>query len=152
MHSFTSSSPCSWPSPGWCSLSHQYVNGGAGLDLRPRDLAKFGQLMLQRGWSADRVVVPAVWVDEAVTRRFSWTIPAGPISHVSYGFLWWVDVDHHAYFAWGHGGQFIYVVPSKELVVVATTAWRGASQDVGADRLADLALGVIVDGVLPTVH
>lgn len=136
----------------WEPATGGYVNGGAGLDLRPRDMARFGQLFLQDGWSGSRAVVPAPWVEEATVRRFTWTIPEGPIEHVTYGYLWWIDVDHDAWFAWGHGGQFVYVVPSKELVVVTTTEWRNVSQDIGVDALHALVLSLIVDGVLPTVH
>lgn len=136
----------------WEPATQGYVNGGAGLDVTPRDLARFGQLALQAGWSGSRAVVPGAWLDEATVRRFGWTVAAGPIEHVSYGYLWWVDLDHDAYFAWGHGGQFVYVVPSLDLVVVTTTQWRGLSGDIGADALHALVLGLIVDGVLPTVH
>lgn len=136
----------------WEPATQGYVNGGAGLDLTPRDMARLGQLFLQKGWSDGRVVIPGPWVDEATVRRFSWSIPAGPIQHVTYGYLWWIDVDRGAFFAWGHGGQFVYVVPALDLVVVTTTEWRGLSQDIGADALHALVLGLIVDGVLPTAH
>ena len=136
----------------WEPVADGYVNGGSGLDLRPRDLARFGQLLLQDGWSGHRRIVPRGWVNEATGRRFSWTVSSGPVEHLSYGYLWWIDVDHAAYLAWGYGGQFIYVVPELDLVVVATTDWSGVSADVGAEALAAMSLGVIVDGILPTVH
>ena len=128
----------------WEAMGDAEANGGAGLDLRPRDLARLGQLFIQDGWSGDRRILPDGWVEEATRPYFSWTSSAGP-THVSYGYLWWVDVDHDAYLAWGYGGQFIYVAPDRDLVVVATTDWRsGAPAD-----LSYQALGVIVNGVLP---
>ena len=136
----------------WESFSSGRVNGGAGIDLRPRDLARIGQLFLQRGWSGGTSIVPSPWIDEATQRRFSWTVPAGPIAQVSYGFLWWVDVDNDAYFAWGFAGQFVYVVPSLDLVVVATTDWRGVRDDVGNVPLQEAVLDIIVNGVLPAVR
>jgi len=125
-----------------------HVNGGAGLDLRPRDLARIGQLFLQDGWSGDERVLPAGWVDEATRRRYAWTSDAGP-TNVSYGYLWWTDEAHEAYFAWGYGGQFIYVAPARDLVVVATTEWgQIEGQAIPADLSAQV-LRVIVEGVLP---
>ena len=136
---------------GWEELSEGYVNGASGIDLRPRDLARIGQLYLQEGWSGDRSVLPGPWVDEATTRRFSWTVPDGPIQRVTYGFLWWIDLDNGAYFAMGYGGQFLYVVPRLDLVVVATTDWHGVHLDIGAAALQEAVLNIIVNDVLPAV-
>jgi CubicO group peptidase (beta-lactamase class C family) len=120
------------------------ANGGAGLDLRPRDLARLGQLFLQDGWSGTDRILPDGWVSQATTRYYDWIERSGP-THVSYGFLWWTDEDHDAYMAWGYGGQFIYVAPDRDLVVVTTTRWwQGAPAD-----LAQQVLDVIVNGVVP---
>src|ERR1043166_8080203 len=56
----------------WEPLDRGTVNGGAGIALRGRDLLKFGQLFLQRGWSGERSVVPEAWVDEATRPQFAW--------------------------------------------------------------------------------
>ncbi len=124
------------------------VNGGAGLDLRPRDLARLGQLFLQDGWSGGRRILPAGWVEEATTRRYGWRDSAGP-TDVSYGYLWWTDVDHAAFMAWGYGGQFVYVAPERDLVVVATTEWGLVDGKGIPAGLSAKVLGVIVNGVLP---
>jgi len=127
---------------------HGHVNGGAGLDLRPRDLARIGQLFLQDGWSGNERVLPAGWVEEATRRRYPWTSDAGP-TNVSYGYLWWTDEDHDAHFAWGYGGQFVYIAPARDLVVVATTEWgQIEGRAIPADLSAQV-LRVIVEGVLP---
>src|SRR5213076_490217 len=132
----------------WESLDRGTVNGGAGIALRGRDLLKFGQLFLQRGWSGDRSVVPEAWVDEATRPQFAWRRTFGPLSRVTYGMLWWVsDATPAAFYAWGYGGQFVYVVPSRDLVVVATTDWNGLSE-VTPQALADQALGVIGNDVV----
>lgn len=127
----------------WEALPGGRVNGGSGIDLRPRDLARIGQLMLQEGYSGNRIVIPSGWVREATATRFGWSVQVGPLSRVSYGFLWWTDLDRGAFFAWGYGGQFVYVDPGEEIVVVTTTDWRGISGETGPRPLEEAALDVI---------
>jgi CubicO group peptidase (beta-lactamase class C family) len=132
----------------WEVLDRGTVNGGSGIDLRGRDLLKLGQLYLQRGFSADRSVVPADWVSATTAPQFGWRDDYGAQHRVTYGMLWWVsDETPAAYFAWGYGGQFVYVVPSRDLVVVATTEWRGLTETTPL-ALAEEVLGVIVDDVV----
>ena len=133
----------------WEDLGAGSVNGGAGLDLRPRDLARLGQLVLQEGWSGERLLVPSAWIEEATVPRFDALGGRGPIDRLSYGFLWWLDEENDAYFAWGYGGQFLYVVPRLGMVVVATTEWRGLSGDGGEEQLEDVVLNIIVERLLP---
>lgn len=128
----------------WEPMGDSDANGGAGLELRPRDLARLGQLFLQDGWSGTNRVLPDGWVSQATTPYYTWASAAGP-THVSYGFLWWTDEDHDAYMAWGYGGQFIYVAPDRDLVVVATTRWWDGAPADQATRVLD----VIVNGVVP---
>ena len=136
----------------WESLTDGRVNGGSGIDLRPVDLARLGQLMLQEGWSGSRPVLPSVWVREATRPRFAWTTDVGPVQSATYGYLWWVDLDRDAYFAWGFGGQFVYVHPGEQLVVVATTNWRGVRADGGPGSLEDAVMGIVIEGVLGAVR
>jgi CubicO group peptidase (beta-lactamase class C family) len=132
----------------WEVLDRGTVNGGSGIDLRGRDLLKLGQLYLQRGFSADRSVVPADWVSATTAPQFDWRNDYGAQHRVTYGMLWWVsDAAPAAYFAWGYGGQFVYVVPSRELVVVATREWRGLTETTPIG-LAEEVLGVIVEDVV----
>lgn len=125
------------------------VNGGSGIDLRPRDLARFGQLLLQAGRSGDRRVLSKGWVDLATAPTYDWSARAGPVQEATYGYLWWIDRERDAFFAWGYGGQFVYVVPSRALVVVATTEWRYLSQDGGSGPLENAVLDIIVNGIVP---
>jgi len=136
----------------WEELSSGYVNGGSGLDLRPRDLAKFGQLYLQEGWSDQRSLIPAEWISRSTDVSVGNLGSVGPIQRLSYGFLWWLDLDRSAFFAWGFGGQFVYVAPHLDLVVVATTDWRGVTQDIGNQALQARVLSLIIDAVLPAAR
>ncbi len=136
----------------WESLDRGTVNGGAGIALRGRDLLKFGQLFLQRGWSGDASVVPESWVDSVTRPQFAWRTVVGSLQRVTYGMLWWVsDANPAAFFAWGYGGQFVYVVPSRDLVVVATTDWVQLG-DITPTALAAQVLDVIVNDVVPAAR
>jgi len=132
----------------WEPLDRGTVNGGSGIRLRGRDLLKLGQLYLQRGWSGQESVVPESWVDETTRPQFSWRDRYGAQAGVTYGMLWWVsDAEPPAFFAWGYGGQFVYVVPRLDLVVVATTDWTNLTETTPLG-LAEDVLGVIVDDVV----
>ncbi|MEJ2205319.1 MAG: serine hydrolase [Gemmatimonadota bacterium] len=135
----------------WEGMIDGSVNGGAGLDLRPRDLARLGQLFLQGGRSGHRRILPREWVDLATAPSYDWSTPSGPVAALTYGYLWWIDRERDAFLAWGYGGQFVYVAPSRALVVVATTEWRYLSQEGGPSALTSAVLDVIVNGIVPAV-
>jgi CubicO group peptidase (beta-lactamase class C family) len=85
------------------------------LDMTSRDFARFGLLYMHGGvWEGEQVV-PAAWVDASLT--------PSPL-YSGYGYQWWLrdsidrDLPADTFAAEGHDGQFIYVIPSLELVVV----------------------------------
>lgn len=97
---------------------------GGGLYLRPRDLLKIGQLYLDRGvWRGERLL-PESWIRESWA-RYGRLAPL-EVNGNDYGYLWW----HHEYEvkgeivrtveARGYGGQYLFVVPALDLVVVVT--------------------------------
>jgi CubicO group peptidase (beta-lactamase class C family) len=136
----------------WEPLDRGTVNGGSGIALRARDLLKLGQLFLQRGWSGDASVVPESWVDSVTRPHFAWRQAVGAQQRVTYGMLWWVsDAAPAAFFAWGYGGQFVYVVPSRDLAVVATADWVALTETT-PQALAGQVLGVIVNDVVPAAR
>jgi CubicO group peptidase (beta-lactamase class C family) len=96
---------------------HEIASGH--LLMTPRDLAKLGLLFLRNGvWDAAQLI-DAGYVDVATAPQ----APGRPFPEgVSYGYLWWVDdlACPPAFFAGGHGGQYIYVVPALDLVAVTT--------------------------------
>ena len=93
----------------------QGINIGWGeLRMLPRDLAKIGYLYLKGGQWNGVQIVPASWVEDSTRKHISATLEDG------YGYQWWVD-DSGVYLALGYGGQFIFVVPEKEMVVVFTS-------------------------------
>ena len=133
----------------WEPMNDGYVNGGSGIDLRARDLARIGQLYLQDGVSGTRRILPEGWVGQATRPWFDWRASYGPLDRYTYGQLWWVSESRPetAFLAWGFGGQFIYVVPSLHLVVVATTDWHGLGSEGGPGPLELQVLYLILDRV-----
>jgi hypothetical protein len=99
----------------WPSNPQGITIGWSELYIRPHDMARIGYLYLNEGLWEGEQVVPAPWV-EAATRQH---ISAGTLED-GYGYQWWVD-DSGMYMALGHRGQYIVVVPEKEMVVVFTS-------------------------------
>jgi CubicO group peptidase (beta-lactamase class C family) len=107
-----------------CPNSPGVVFAGGGLYLRPRDMAKIGQLFLQGGvWEGEEVLSRG-WTERSVAlsapseERFG-----SHYRQTGYGFMWWLgrwDGGYDAYLAAGFGGQFIIVIPEASLVVVVT--------------------------------
>ncbi|NMB58765.1 MAG: serine hydrolase [Chloroflexi bacterium] len=106
----------------WETDPKGYYGGGHLLYLTPRDMAKFGQLYLQKGMWNDVQVVPQAWVDESTRSQ----VKVDDIT--SYGYLWWVYSTYDsknkkalpAFAAHGMGNQHIIVIPERDLVVTIT--------------------------------
>lgn len=101
--------------------------GGNDMLMTPRQMVKFGELYLNGGKVGDRQVIPKAWVEKADdgVGRSRWG------SDREYGYGFWIrEFDGvKSYYAWGYGGQFIFIVPSLDLVVVTTSR-----SDVSTER------------------
>ncbi len=99
--------------------------GGSGLFLRVRDMVKFGQLYIDDGvWQGEQLISPE-WIADSVTRRVD--ISSWATYSEAYGFQWWLDDLFHSgsgpvetWVTSGYGGQYIFCVPSLDLVVAFT--------------------------------
>lgn len=134
----------------WEVLPDNFPNGASGIDMRPRDLAKLGALWLQGGRSGMRQVLPVAFVDAGTRPAFDWWTGQSPFRDRNYGYLWWLargTQGGDAFLAWGHGGQFVWVVPDLDAVIVLTTDWRNAGNT--ASQLADNGLDLIINRLLP---
>jgi CubicO group peptidase (beta-lactamase class C family) len=109
--------PLGIPLPSWKTDPQGNNVGGDGLALRPRDMAKIGYLYLNQGFWDGHQLVPAEWVRVSTEKHAKADFLSG-----YYGYLWWVTAveGHAAYYAAGFGGQYIYVIPDLDLVVVIT--------------------------------
>lgn len=97
--------------------------GGAELALTPRDMAKFGYLVLNRGQWAGEPIIPAAWLEQSTQpRTLLEPVSEDDCADLGYGYLWWLrpQGQFESFIAVGYGGQFIYVIPALDLVVVMT--------------------------------
>jgi CubicO group peptidase (beta-lactamase class C family) len=89
------------------------------MGMTPRQLLAYGELYLNRGQAHGKQVVPAAWVDTSCVPRTYSRFDAGR----EYGYGWWIDeyAGRQACFAWGFGGQYVFVFRDLQLVVVVTS-------------------------------
>lgn len=102
----------------WWADRQGIPDGGGGLSMTPRDLAKFGYLYLKEGsWNGNQLLSPQ-WVTESTKEHIKAQLPL-VTEEVGYGYQWWMN-SFGGYSAQGLGGQYLFVVPEKDLVVVFT--------------------------------
>lgn len=138
--------PLGIENPKW-ETSPQGINcGGWGLYLRTEDIAKFGQLYLQKGKWGEKQLVPEKWVAEATKYQVpNKDAPSGrgnkPDWQAGYGYQFW-QCQHGAFRGDGADGQFCIVIPEQD-AVIAITAKTG---DMQAE------INVVWELLLPALH
>jgi CubicO group peptidase (beta-lactamase class C family) len=117
----------------WEVDPHGINCGGWGLRLKTEDMAKFGQLFLQKGKWNGKQVLPASWIEEATTLKI-YQAPDAPQSKKDssdwmqgYCYQMW-RCRHNCFRADGAYGQYIIVIPDQD-AVIAITAETGDMQD-----------------------
>ena len=131
--------------PQWERDPQGIYLGGNQMAMSPRGMARFGELYRMGGSIDGNRVVPERWIEQ------SWT-PAttSPWSGQNYGYGWFIAQagGHPVYYAWGYGGQMIYVVPSLALTVVATS---GTDISRGSGHI-DALWRLLADGIIPAAE
>jgi CubicO group peptidase (beta-lactamase class C family) len=107
-----------------------------GLNMRTRDYARFGQMMLDGGRANGQQIIPADWV------RASTQASAPPAAQTAdlmgYGYQWWVPANaDDEFFAIGIYGQYIYVNRRALMVIVKTSAHRDFDNDGAGGSLIE---------------
>src|SRR5208282_3182498 len=134
--------PLGIANPEWATSPEGNSLGGYGLKLCTEDIAKFGQLYLQKGKWNGRQLIPEKWVEQATCKQ----VPNDQESHTKmgadwrqgYGFQFW-RCTHDAFRGDGANGQFCVVMPDQDAVIAITA-------DTG-DMQAEL--NVVWDKLLP---
>jgi len=102
----------------WIVYKDGITMGAFGILATPREMAKIGHLVLNRGlWNGVQIVSPE-WINKMIAPKVS----AKDVDYygTTFGYYWWIDESREIIFMNGHGGQFVFVKPSKNLVVVTT--------------------------------
>lgn len=122
--------------------NREVISSGKRLYMRPRDMAKIGQLVLDNGEWQGRQLVSKAWLESTTTKQTK-------LGGVDYGFLWWqipIRSGGDAIVsktATGNGGQYIMVFDDADLVVVFTGGAYNSAED-------KLPFAIVRDVVLPT--
>ena len=134
----------------WKTSTHGTISYWGGLRIRPRDAAKIGQLLLDKGrWDGRQIVSPE-WISESIRPRFQAIGYFGGLFF--YGYQWWMgrtlveerDVKWIA--GIGRGGQRLFVIPDLDVVVVTT------SGGYSSPRQSDAPLELLHNFVVPAVR
>ncbi len=105
---------------GWIKDPGGNTAGGWGLTTTPRDMARFGWLYLNHGIWDNRQLISKKWIGASIA----------PNSN-EYGYLWWLrgKGNSFTFYAAGHGGNHIYCIPGKDLVVAIASKLAGRPHD-----------------------
>ncbi|MBC5765213.1 serine hydrolase domain-containing protein [Ramlibacter albus] len=109
----------------WRQDPQKFATGGAGLYMRTRDMARFGQLYLQGGEWNGRQVVPRDWVARAFSPQVDMPWPG-----YKYADYWWSLPARGAYMAVGFNRQVILVMPKLGVVAAFTGREHWRFEDV----------------------
>jgi CubicO group peptidase (beta-lactamase class C family) len=137
----------------WKTYRNGKIAPAAGLRLRPRDMAKIGQLVLKGGSFGGKQIVPAPWIAESTAPRFQAIGLFGGLYF--YGYQWWLGRTFAGgkVVSWisgqGWGGQRVFIVPDLDIVVVTTAAMYASPRqnNPGLDILANFVVPAVRDSI-----
>jgi CubicO group peptidase (beta-lactamase class C family) len=135
----------------WKTYQNGKIAPAAGLRLRPRDMARIGQLVLNRGVWDGKQIVPAQWIADSTSPRFQAIGLFGGLYF--YGYQWWLGrtfadgKESQWVSGQGWGGQRVFIVPDLDIVVVTTGAMYASPRqnNPGLDILANYIVPAVRD-------
>src|SRR5690606_35661843 len=116
--------------------------GGNEMAMSPLSLLAFGETIRNGGRAPDgSPVIPTEWIETSFEPRTTSRLTHGP-----YGYAWFLDEigGFEVAYAWGYGGQMLYIVPDAALTMVITSDPANPSEDTGyRERLNTLLADTI---------
>ncbi len=134
----------------WQLIRSDVIAAYGDLQLRPRDMAKFGLLFLNGGTWNDRQVISPEWIELSTREHVSLNAASVHRDEDGYAYHWWrwesiFGVEFEAYMAQGWGEQRIIVWPEKNMVIVTTAGNFFSDPPVPIQVM-------LVDHILPAVE
>jgi CubicO group peptidase (beta-lactamase class C family) len=110
---------------GWDRDPQGYYMGGNNMALRPAGMVKIGQMVMNDGVYQGKQIVSEDWLRDSFR-----TYTRSNFNPYNYGYMWWKKAvgSFQVHFAWGFGGQYIFMVPELNAVVVLTGSLQNANQ------------------------
>ncbi len=129
----------------WDRDPHDFCLGGTGLYLTLTDMAKIGFLYQNDGCYDGRSIVCRRWVEDSGEDAMGG-------DGVPYGYLWWLMMggNHEVVYAYGYGGQMIYVVKDLKLVFAFTADPNVNAQTAQTTR--SLADSLLINYIIPATE
>ena len=126
----------------WTRYRDGITLGGFGIETTPRELAKFALCVADSGRYKGEQIVDPDWLKQMTSE----IVVAS--EDFSFGFYWWINPSRSIQLMWGHGGQFAFIVPSQNLVVIMTSL-----PNTQGDHQIDALTGLeIVDRIINISH
>lgn len=126
----------------WVRYKDGRTLGGFGIETSPRELAKVALCVADKGKWKEEQVVAAEWIEQMTATQVSIDD-----SDYDFGYFWWLDSSRNIHFMWGVGGQFAFIVPAKQLLIIMTSFPNTKGEyEIQADEALQ-----IVDKIIETV-
>jgi CubicO group peptidase (beta-lactamase class C family) len=131
----------------WDKFSDGTIQTDGGLHLRPRDMAKFGYMILNDGKWKDQRIISKEWIEDSTKRQIN-------ARGIGYGYQWWIGNTNinnqtiEVLFASGHGGQKIFIIPKLDLVAVFTSRVFNPKGHSAPERFL---LKYIIPSIIPSI-
>jgi CubicO group peptidase (beta-lactamase class C family) len=149
--------PLGFTLPQWPRDPQGIYFGGNDMLMTPRQMLAFGELYLHAGRAGSSQVVPEAWVERSCEGRARNRRPGGRrgfggaldlMRDRQYGYGWWVHEirGYETCFAWGYGGQYVFVMPDLDLVIVTTSSPNVSEERRGHRRTLFQILDELVVG------
>lgn len=108
------------------TLSNNEELANGGLHIALRDYARFGRLYMNQGIFEGKQIIPRSWVQDSLAANkphLKASHNGEPYSELGYGYQWWIpEGNDNEFMAIGVFGQWIYINPDKEVIIVKTGA------------------------------